>query len=173
MPTTLLDLYTRPRTESHERENWSKIVANYGLSATDLTVLEGLFWQTLTNNETSAISFGQPVYSDGSGSVQLAQANDIATSEIAGLVYDASIAGGATGRIIRAGFVEGTTAQWDAVTGDSGGLDEVDYYLDHNTAGMLTRVAPTSGSGDVVAVLGRGISSTILLLRPQLTVQLQ
>lgn len=173
MPSTPFQLYTRPRTESHERENWSKIQTFLNtVLGSDLTVLEGFFWQTLTNNETAAASFGQPVYSDDSATFQFARANAITTSEIAGLVFDSSIAAGASGRIIRAGFIEGTTAQWDVVTGDTGGLQEVEYYLDPNTAGMLTRTAPTSGGGDVVAIIGKGISTTVFNLMPQLTVQL-
>lgn len=56
-----------------------------------------------------------------------------------------------------------TTAQWDAVTGGSGGLIAgLNYYVSA-VAGQLTNV-PTTTPGQVVCVVGRALSPTILLV---------
>lgn len=44
-----------------------------------------------------------------------------------------------------AGFVELTTAQWDAITGDTGGLEVAStYYVSAVTPGFLTRTPPSN-----------------------------
>lgn len=157
MPKSDLNLYTRPRNESHERENWSKIEEFFTVIA------EGSF-PTLTNNETITITFGQPVYIDTGGGMQLAQANNIATSEVIGLVYEDTIAATQAGKIFGDGFITGTAAQWDVVTGGSGGLKPGhEYWLDSAASGKLTHVPP-SASGHVVAPIGKAVNSTTLKL---------
>lgn len=54
-----------------------------------------------------------------------------------------------------------TTAQWDARTGDSGGLTAGDYYWLSSTAGGLTKTQPASGYGQCVGVAE---STTVLLV---------
>jgi hypothetical protein len=57
-----------------------------------------------------------------------------------------------------------TTAQWDEVTGASGGLTAgAVYYLSATSLGGLTATAPT-GSGTFVAQVGVALNDTSLLL---------
>ena len=114
----------------------------------------------LTNGNASAIVIGSPVYSDAAGSVDLAQADASGTVEVLGFVKDTSISASASGSIQTDGILAATTAQWDIVTGDTGGLDAgAVYYLDPTTAGNLTVTAPTTTSQYVVRV-GKAISTT-------------
>lgn len=114
----------------------------------------------LTNGNASPIVIGSPVYSDAAGSVDLAQADASGTVEVLGFVRDVSIGAAASGSIQTDGILAATTGQWDAVTGETGGLVAgTIYYLDPSTAGQLTLTAPSAVSEYVVRV-GQGISTT-------------
>jgi hypothetical protein len=116
----------------------------------------------LTNNEVSPIVKGTPVYVDTNDTVKEAQADASGTVEVVGLVYPTSIAPAATGWIITDGVLNAATGEWDAVTGDVGGLTAgAIYYLDEATVGMLTTTAPTT-TGNFVARVGKAISTTNL-----------
>ena len=114
---------------------------------------------TQVNSNASAITIGQPVYNDGNDTVDLARANAAGTVEVLGLVHTASIDASGPGEFISSGTLVATTAQWDTVTGDSGGLTAgTVYYLDPDTAGMLTTTGP-SAAGDYVVRIGRAMST--------------
>lgn len=116
--------------------------------------------ETLTNGGGATINFGNAVYLSAADTVQLARANALATAKIYGLVYDASIAAAASGQIATDGILSGTTAQWDAVTGQTGGLTVgTDYFLDPTTAGRLTITPPTT-AGQYNCYIGRAKSTT-------------
>lgn len=118
---------------------------------------------SLTNGEASAIAIGRAVYPSASGSVKLANANAAGTVNVCGLVQATSINSAAAGSIATAGVVEATTGQWDAVTGQSGGLTfNARYYLSNTTAGALTTTAPASG---FVVLVGVALSATKLALQ--------
>ena len=117
----------------------------------------------LTNDEGATIAVCQPVYSSSSGKVKLGRADAAATSIVAGLVSDATIANGAIGNVQSAGFMTKTTAQWDAQTGDVGGLvPGAQYWLSDVTAGKLVKVAPGAGSYDTL--IGQALSATEMQL---------
>jgi len=112
----------------------------------------------LTNGEAAAIAIGQAVYVSGAGAVKKALANAVATKDVLGLVLDTTIASAGVGNIAVEGIVTATTAQWDAVTGQTGGLTAgAAYFLDNVTTGKITTVAPTSG---FLARVGLAISTT-------------
>ena len=121
------------------------------------------------NNNAGSIVIGAPVYNDGAGTVDLAQADASATVEVLGLVKNAFISAAASGAIQTDGVIAATTGQWDTITGDSGGLTAGSvYYLDPDTAGKITKTAPTA-TGDFVVRLGKAISTTefeITILQP-------
>jgi len=113
-----------------------------------------------TNNNASPIVIGAPVYPDGNGSVDLAQADASGTIEVLGLVRETSIAASASGYIQTDGILVATTGQWDAITGLTGGLVAGDvYWLSDATAGKLTSTAPTT-AGKYVIRVGKGLSTT-------------
>lgn len=117
--------------------------------------------RTLTNGETAtALVIGAPAYMFAAGSVKRAQANAASTSKVIGLGYDVSTAFGASGQLINSGVMTATTAQWDAVTGGTGGLVfNTTYYLDATTVGKLTPTAP-SATGQSVVQVGVALSTT-------------
>ncbi len=117
---------------------------------------------SLTNSNVGSIVIGNVVYTDAAGAVDKAQADSISTSEIVGLVRDASIAAAASGEIQTDGVLVATTTQWDAVADTTGGLTAgVVYYLSPTLAGELTSTAPTA-VGQVVIRIGKAISTTDL-----------
>jgi hypothetical protein len=78
-------------------------------------------------------------------------------------VTSVSTASGAAASVAVAGVVTATTGQWDAVTGQTGGLTTgAKYYLSNTTAGALTTTAPSTG---VLAPVGVALSTTKLVLQ--------
>jgi hypothetical protein len=112
----------------------------------------------------------QPVYVTSSGpsagpNFALAQGNEEATANVAGLALSPQPAGSLYGGIVTQGLFGATIAQWDAVTGASmGGLvPGAVYYLSTSTPGMLTTVAPDS---DFSTYVGIALSTTAMFVRP-------
>ena len=105
---------------------------------------------TASNSNAGPITLGQPVYVDGSGSVDLAQANAAATSDVIGLVAEASIAAAATGSIQTNGAI--TSSDWTAVTGAVTLSAGAPYFLDAAAPGMLTTSPPTGNPNSVTCV---------------------
>lgn len=116
----------------------------------------------LTNNNAGTIVIGNAVYTDAASGVDLAKADAIATTEVVGLVKDATILTTASGDIQTDGVLVATTTQWDVVAGTTGGLAAgTVYYLDPSTAGNITATAPTA-VGQFVVRIGIALSTTDL-----------
>jgi len=115
----------------------------------------------LENENAAALAIGTPVYASSAGKVDEAQADAVGTVEVIGLVQ-AEIAIAGSGNIQTDGVLTATTGEWDIITGDTGGLTAGDiYYLDPDTAGMLTTTAPTN-VGDFVVRVGKGLNTTAM-----------
>ena len=116
---------------------------------------------TVNNGTAGPLVFGTPVYSTAvADEVAKADADAIATAKVLGLIADASVAAAASGAVLTDGRLTGTTAEWDAVTGQVGGLTPgAKYYLSAGTAGQLT-TTPPSADGHVVAPVGSAKSTT-------------
>jgi hypothetical protein len=124
---------------------------------------------SLTNGEAGSVNPGAPVYISGGNTFKMGIANAAAQSLIAGL-NTAAVASGAVGIIKTADLLTQTTAQWDTVTGQSGGLTVgAIYFVNNTTAGMLTSTVPSSG---YIASVGEAISSTAMLIRITPRIQL-
>lgn len=118
------------------------------------------------------ISIGTPVYSSADGHCNKAIATSATLSQVVGLVADQAIAHAAAGNVRTEGPLTATSVQWDAITGDIGGLvPNAQYYLDPSTAGMLTRVQPTD-PGQFIAPIGTAISSDTIVIRIKKTTAL-
>lgn len=125
----------------------------YGRATAGTVAATNAVTEQLENGTVSAISIGRAVYISGNGEFSLALANNIATSKVVGFVAATSIGAGAIGPVIIDGIVEATTGQWDAVTGQSGGLTAgAEYYLSNLTGGAITTSAPTTGVHAPVAL---------------------
>lgn len=133
------------------------------LQAGDNIAVQGATYtsRSVTNGEgASAIVIGAPVYASAADTVKRGQANAKATSKLAGLGLDATIAFGAVGNIITGGILVATTAQWDAVAGTTGGLAfGTLYFLDPANPGKITSTVPTT-VGQCVTLVGIALSTT-------------
>ena len=105
-----------------------------------------------------------PVYSYAAGTVRRAAATSKTVARVVGLMVDATLNPSATGFIIEDGVQVATTAEWDAVTGDSGGLTYGADYFVSATTGQLTKTPPTT-VGQCVTIIGTAISTTELALK--------
>lgn len=124
---------------------------------------------TLANEETGAVLLGTPVYSSSAVGFKKANGNAVGTSDCLGLMF-ADTASGAQGIVATSGEVTGTTAQWDAVTGQTGGLTfNATYFLDISTAGKLTSTPPASG---FLCPVGKAVSATKMVVRVGMRIQL-
>jgi hypothetical protein len=141
-------------------------ITSVGNVTTLAKVINGV---TLTNGEASSVAAGAPVYNDASGSFKKANGNAAATSGVIGLA-NAAIVNGVAGVIKTDDSLTLTTAQWDAVTGQSGGLTPgAKYFLSPTTAGMMTTTVPTTG---FLLPLGRALSSTLMAVSIGTRIQL-
>lgn len=99
-----------------------------------------------------------PVYISAASTFNKAAANASGTTKVIGFAQDA-ITSAATGWIQTDGILAGTTGEWDAVAGTTGGLSAgTDYFLSAS-AGLITATAPST-SGNYVVKVGRAISTT-------------
>lgn len=114
----------------------------------------------VTNETGGSLVIGTPVYQTGvANEVAKAHGNAVSTAKVLGLLMQ-TLADAASGYALTDGRMTATTAEWDAVTGQTGGLTPgANYYLDPTTAGMLTTTAPTA-DGHVVAPVGQAKSTT-------------
>ena len=116
------------------------------------------FYETFTNDNGSAITVGQIVYIKSNGHVDLAQQTNTNLGLGAlGVVMDASIASGGTGKIIikRGVVISGLT-----------GLTPGKKEYASTTAGALTE-SLTATSGNAAYSVGRAMSATQLIFDPQ------
>lgn len=120
-----------------------------------------------TNKEASPVVIGTAAYIYGAGQIKKAKADAVGTSEVLGLVKSASIDADAAGFVQTNGVLAATTAQWDAVTGETGGLTAgAWYYLSKTAGGNLTQTAP-SATGEFVVKVGRALSTTEMVINPE------
>jgi hypothetical protein len=119
--------------------------------------------RTRTNANAGSLVKGAPVYKNStSDEVDKARANAAGTARVYGLVYDTTIATTAQGTIATDGPLIATTTEWDAVTGQTGGLTPgAMYFLDPATAGKLTTTPPTT-AGQLVVKVGEAVSDVEL-----------
>lgn len=119
---------------------------------------------SLTNANAGSLVIGTPVYISAANSVDKARANSLSTSGVFGLAVD-TILTSALGTIRTAGLLTATTGEWDAVTGETGGLTVgATYYLDPSTAGKLTQTPANAPTTHRVQV-GIAVASTKLVIR--------
>jgi hypothetical protein len=127
--------------------------------------------ESLINEDGVAVLVCAPVYSSSAGKFKQARANAVGTSQAIGLVIDVpSVANTVAGNVQTSGTVTKTTAQWDAVTGDVGGLVQgSQYWVSAATKGKLVRDPAPSASGNFDVLIGEALDTVRLLL--QLPVQ--
>lgn len=125
-----------------------------------------------TNANAGNLVICTPVYASGAGQMDKAQADAASTKNVLGLVADSVVTTNSSGAVQSDGIFVASTGEWDTVTGDSGGLTVgTKYYLDPDTAGMLTDTVPST-QGDFVAEVGIALSTTEMEISIRPTVKL-
>lgn len=150
----------RPDAEDHEQ-----VIAE--IRATQNTLNDEIATRLVsaTNDNAGTMVAGAPVYVKSDGDLDLADASAIATcgSTIGLVAADAATTTEAS--VVTRDVLTLTTAQWDAVTGDTGGLTPGSRYYVSLTAGELTTTAPST-STEVVKQVGIALSTTQMLVTP-------
>ena len=128
----------------------------------------------LTNANVGSLVICTPVYSSGAGACDGAQGDTEAHARCIGLIQ-ATVGSGLTATVQTGDTFTATTAQWDAVTGGSGGLTPSTKYFVHPTIkGQLTSVPPPSTSpwtsAQWAGYVGSSLSTTQLLIDRELPV---
>jgi hypothetical protein len=123
------------------------------------------------NGSGATVVICTPMYQAGSNDVRRTNATSLAAATVIGLCLSASVSNGAAAIVQTDGTFKATTTQWDAVTGGSGGLTIGSRYYVSATPGELTTTAPST-IGQIVAQVGKAISSTELLIEIGPTIEL-
>lgn len=136
-------------------DTYGRVTAGSSAAASSLS-------STLTNNTGATIAKFKALYkTTTSDQVALANANASGTMRFIGFA-SAAINNAATGSVTTQGALTGTTGEWDAVTGQSGGLTPGSvYFLSNATAGNITSTAPSTGW---LVRVGVAISTTTMLI---------
>lgn len=115
---------------------------------------------------TPATAIGSAVYVSGPGAVSKAQANALGTVEVLGLAFQ-SVGAGNPGGVVTNGQITATTGEWDAITGQIGGLTTNSlYFLSATTVGALViEGSVTTTTGQYVKRVGLALSSTEMEVR--------
>lgn len=140
----------------------SMTVDTYGRVTAGTNPLTPNMLVSLTNSTGSTIAKLSAIYKTTvADQIALAKADAAATMRFIGFASGA-INTATSGAIIVNGVVTGSTGEWDAVTGQSGGLTPGSvYFLSNATAGMVTPTAPTTGFSVRVGI---AVSTTQLLI---------
>jgi hypothetical protein len=111
------------------------------------------------NNDTgNTIPIGTPVIAS-SGNAILAKADAQSTIRVAGLASETAN-DNTSFEVLADGIQTATLAEWDVITGETGGLSEgLDYFLSAATEGKLTVNAPDA-QGEFVLRIGFALSPT-------------
>lgn len=134
------------------------------LQSGDTVASSGVATETLT--PASNMNAGGAVYCSGASASTKARANGSPQAFAVGLCQAAQTSGVA-GAVQVNGVLTLSTANWDTVTGGSGGLTAGStYYLDPTTAGNLTATCPTA-AGQYVVIMGRAMNTTDMLITPR------
>lgn len=135
----------------------------FGTATTSISrvvVINAITFQAV-NGYGGALVLGTPVYLSASGVMQPALAVGETTSDVEGMITDATVANNTLGTIITEGIITGTVAQWASITGNQNGLvSSMDYYLSPVAAGKLVDSAYSFIHGQVVMRMGSALSAT-------------
>lgn len=116
-----------------------------------------------------SVDGGEPVTGDGSGGIIFAKGNDDTTANVTGLAATAGENPGSV-NVQFAGPLTLSTARWDHVTGQSGGLTpKAIYYLSAATQGKLTTTPPSNPN--YITPVGFALSEDTMMIQIGAAVQ--
>lgn len=119
---------------------------------------------TKSNGDTVTLQPGAVVYMSAAGNVARSDSDvSVSGDEVFGLIKTGA-APAASVVVVTEGMLTLTTAQWDSVTAQVGGLTDGKVYFLGSTPGSLTT---TIGATSVIAEVGRAVSITTMLINIQ------
>jgi len=119
-----------------------------------------------TTAHPAEFPIGTPVTTSptAGGTVIPGNAAQASTASVPGLAAGSAVVGSSV-IVQMSGVLHLTTEQWDAVTGQTGGLtDGATYFLSADAEGMMTTIAPL-GDGELVTPLGMALSPEDFLIQ--------
>lgn len=116
----------------------------------------------------SDVIIGTPIYLKAGGNVDKAQANNAATKQVIGLCVQNALSGHSV-QYFTEGKIE--RADWTPIVGTPFLTRGALYYLNWETPGLLTGIAPTT-SGNYVVAVGRAVTATTLDIEIQPSIKL-
>lgn len=121
----------------------------------------------LTPFAAANLPIGTPVFgvTADDDTVNAARANAIGTSYVLGLLAR-PVVDGDRALVQTRGPLTLTIAQWNVLTGLTGGLTRGPYFVSTAVAGGIQTAIPSSG-GQFAAYIGYALSATTLILAPQ------
>lgn len=146
-------------------EDWDQIVAELIATQTEIDIHKYI---SIVSAHSGTMVAGSPVYPKASGAgLELADRDASApAADCIGLLTADCLTSG-IGKVQLVGDLTLTTAQWDAVTGGTGGLVvNTSYYLD-TTAGKITATRPST-TVSPVTLIGIARSTTRMKLIPKM-----
>jgi hypothetical protein len=119
----------------------------------------------LTPFAAATLPIGTPVYgvTPDSDTVDAAKADNLATSYLLGALYRPSTIGDRT-LVQTRGALTMSEAEWNVLTGLTGGLTPGPYFLSKLTAGQIVSAVPT---GAYASMYGYALNSITMILTPQ------
>lgn len=125
--------------------------------------VERHLFKDVKNTNLITIKFGQPVFSVDGFNVDLANASNVETREVIGLVCDNEIIYNNVGKVQMSGLITGSLEQWFEVTGSTSGLIPNRRYFLNTISGKISPTPP-AGDGQHVCVLGKAIDATTFFI---------
>lgn len=125
----------------------------------------------ITAETDDTLLAGSPVYAKTNAHWGLAQADAFPQTRFAGMA-EAATAATFPATVLTSGPIELTTAEWDALTGQVGGLTPGSvYYLSPSTAGEI-QTTPPAVTGQFSVKVGKAVTPTILDIDPRNPIKL-
>ncbi len=113
----------------------------------------------LVNGEAFSFQPGNPIYVSAVDTAKYANADNTITKDVLAFAI-ADVLATETGVFQINGLLTLTTAEWDTVTGDVGGLTAGSvYFLDDVDVARITKVAPIT-TGSYLVKVGIAVNST-------------
>ncbi len=114
---------------------------------------------------------GSPVYVTGAATFELAQADAYPQTIFAGMSSKPTLTG-FLAEIVAGGPLELSPAQWDAITGQVGGLvPGTVYYLSPTTPGII-QPTPPAAVGTFSVKIGQAITASLMEVDPRNPIKL-
>lgn len=118
------------------------------------------------NGESGVMRAGTPSYVSAPGVMRAGQATVLAAAIVAAVPV-ADIPPSSTGYFLPLGGLALSVAQWNLITGGTGGLNSGSIYFLDTAAPGLIKPYPPGSAGQYVTLIGQAMSPTLLLIQPQ------